>query len=205
MGSKSAPAPQTVYTPPPPPPGPPQEVETQSLRSQLALNEITAEQNRLNMETGAQLDRTNSEFFTGQDIRKVQAVGAEERLSIAARGEQDRKLAVTQGEQQRLGIQTTGEETRKTTVTSGEQQRLGIQTTGQETRQTQAQAIAGEQETQRQRYAGETALTQTRGEQERETIGKSAQEQRTTDLQSEMFRRYKENRDYEQAQNQYRT
>ena len=45
----------------------------------------------------------------------------------------------------------------------------------------------------------------TTGEQQRETIGKTATEQRTTDLQQEMFRRYKENRDYEQAQNQYRS
>ena len=43
------------------------------------------------------------------------------------------------------------------------------------------------------------------GEEQRSTIGKSAQEQRATDLQGEMFRRYKENRDYEQAQSQYRT
>ena len=84
MGSSPAPAPQTVYTPPPQPPGPPEEVETQSLRSQIALNEISAEQNRLNMETGAQLDRTNSEFFTNQDIRKTQTAGAEERLTVAA-------------------------------------------------------------------------------------------------------------------------
>jgi hypothetical protein len=128
MGKKQAPAPQVVYTPPPPPPSAPEEVETQSLRSQLALNELAGEQNRLNMETGAQLDRTNSEFFTNQDIRKVQTAGAEERLST-----------------------------------------------------------------------GKT------GEEQRATIGKSAQEQRNTDLQSEMFRRYKENRDFEQAQNQYRT
>ena len=38
-----------------------------------------------------------------------------------------------------------------------------------------------------------------------ETIGKAGEETRTTDLQREMFRRYKENRDFEQAQAQYRT
>ena len=44
----------------------------------------------------------------------------------------------------------------------------------------------------------------TRGAQDRRTISRSAQEQRTTDLQQEMFRRYKENRDFEQARGSYR-
>ena len=34
---------------------------------------------------------------------------------------------------------------------------------------------------------------------------RTAAEQRSTELQREMFRRYKENRDYEQAQSQYKT
>jgi hypothetical protein len=142
------------------------------LQTQLALNESSAAQQRLNMELGAQLDRTNAEFFTGQDVRRYQAQGTEERLGIA-----------TTGEQQRLGY-----------AAAGEQERL----------------------TQTERFAGETGLTRTRGEEERrgitttgeqqrETIGRGAQEQRMTDLQQEMFRRYKEDRDYTQAQRQYRT
>ena len=42
------------------------------------------------------------------------------------------------------------------------------------------------------------------GEEERAGISRRAQEQRTTDLQQEMFRRYKENRDFEQATGSYR-
>jgi hypothetical protein len=102
------------------------------------------------MELGAQLDRTNAEFFAGQDIRKTQATGAEERLRLGTLGEQERATTVTRGEQERLGIAATGTE-------------------------------------------------------QRATVGKTAEETRATDLQQEMFRRYKENRDYEQAQRQYRT
>ena len=40
---------------------------------------------------------------------------------------------------------------------------------------------------------------------ERYITRETGKEQRTTDLQREMFRRYKENRDFEQAQSQYRT
>jgi hypothetical protein len=112
------------------------------------------------MELGSQLDRTNEEFFAGQDIRRTQAVGAETRLG--------QKVA---GEEERAGIRTTGQESRLGQRVAGQEERAGIRTTGTE---------------------------------QRETIGKTGTETRTTDLQQEMFRRYKENRDYEQAQQQYR-
>lgn len=126
MGKKKAPAPQTTYTPPPPPPTIVQ-TPTQAVRTESALSEVAQAQQRLNMELGSQLDRTNEEFFAGQDIRRTQAVGSETRL----------------------GQQVAGEE-----------ERAGIRATGTE--------------------------------------------QRISGLQQEMFRRYKENRDYEQAQQQYR-
>jgi hypothetical protein len=148
MGKK-APAPKIVYSPPPPPPAPPTQVPSQSFQTQVALNEVSGAQQRLNMELGAQLDRTNAEFFTGQDIRRTQAAGAEERLTVGKRGEEERATIGKQGEEERLTVGKTGEE-----------QRL--------------------------------------------TIGKTGEETRLTDLQQEMFRRYKENRDYEQAQQQYR-
>jgi hypothetical protein len=192
------------------------DVPTQSYRGQIDLAEVSAAQTRLNMEVGAELDRTNAEFFAGQDIRRTQAAGAEQRLTISTQGEEERKttaarfagetaLTLTKGEQERLGIAATGEETRKSTVTSGEQQRLGIQTTGEETRK--STVTSGEQQRLGIQTSGteERKTVETTGEQERETIGKTATEQRTTDLQQEMFRRYKENRDYEQAQNQYRS
>lgn len=145
----SPPAPQIIYSPAPPPPPPPAPVYTQAVQTQTGLNEVSGAQSRLNMELGAQLDRSNAEFFTGQDIRRGQSESAEQRLTIGKQGEEQRASTVAQGEQERLGYQTQGTE-------------------------------------------------------QRETVGKTAEEERTTNLQQEMFRRYKENRDYEQAQQQYR-
>jgi hypothetical protein len=155
MGKKSsAPAPKTTYTPPPPPPTIVQ-TPTQAVRTESALSEVAQAQQRLNMELGSQLDRTNEEFFAGQDIRRTQAVGAETRLG--------QRVA---GEEERAGIRVTGEESRSVN---------GL--TGQETSSTRNESI---------------------------NLVKRGTETRTTDLQQEMFRRYKENRDYEQAQQQYR-
>jgi len=148
-GSRPSPAPTVVSPPPPPPPPPPTPVPTQSVQTQAALNEVSGKQMRLNMELGAQLDRTNAEFFAGQDIRRTQAAGVEQRLSIGKTAEEERATRAK-----------AGEEERKTVAATGIEQRAGIRETGSE--------------------------------------------QRLTALQQEMFRRYKENRDYEQAQEQYR-
>ena len=149
MGRKSPPPPTIIYPPAAPPPAPTTQVPTQSLATQTALNEVSGKQQRLNMELGAQLDRTNADFFATQDIRRGQAAGAEQRLTIDKQREDTRATARVQGQ-----------EARAQTAETGLQYRKGLET-------------AGEQD-------------------------------RTTDLQREMFRRYKENRDYEQAQSQYR-
>jgi len=159
MGGRP-PAPRVEYIPAPPPPVT-VSTPTQSLKTQVELTRISGEQNRLNMETGAELDRINEEFYTGQDLRRYRARGAEERL-----------LAETRGEQERATIGTTGAETRRTRETEGAQTRL--------TRETE-------------------------GEQRRETIGKTGEETRKTNLQQEQFRRYKENRDFQQAQSAYKS
>ena len=137
MGGRP-PAPRVEYIPAPPPPVT-VATPTQSLRTQVELTKISGEQNRLNMETGAELDRINEEFYTGQDLRRYRARGAEERL-----------LSETKGEQER-------------------------------------------------------ATTQTRGQEQRLTVGKTGEETRRTNLQQEAFRRYKENRDYQQAQSAYKS
>ena len=161
MGGGSPPPPQIIYPPAAPPPAPTTQVPTQALASQSALNEVSGKQQRLNMELGAQLDRTNAEFFTGQDIRRGQASAAEDRLTISKTAEENRALQ-----------RTAGKEARAQTAETGLQYRRGLETAGEQDR----------------------ALTRETGK-----------EQRTTDLQREMFRRYKENRDFEQAQSQYRT
>ena len=145
----SPPAPRVEYIPAPPPPVT-VSTPTQSLRTQTELTKLTGEQTRLNMETGAELDRINEEFYTGQDLRRYRARGAEERL-----------LSETKGEQERATTQTRGQEERLT--------------------------------------------TQTRGQEQRATVGKTAEETRATNLQQEQFRRYKENRDYQQAQSAYKS
>ena len=149
MGRKSPPPPTIIYPPAAPPPAPTTQVPTQSLATQTALNEVSGKQQRLNMELGAQLDRTNADFFATQDIRRGQAAGAEQRLTIDKQGEDTRATARVQGQ-----------EARAQTAETGLQYRKGLET-------------AGEQD-------------------------------RTTDLQREMFRRYKENRDFEQATGSYR-
>ena len=136
MGGRP-PAPRVEYIPAPPPPVT-VSTPTQSLKTQVELTRISGEQNRLNMETGAELDRINEEFYTGQDLRRYRARGAEERLLTETKGEQER------------------------------------------------------------------ATTETRGEQQRLTVGKTGEETRETNLQQEQFRRYKENRDYQQAQSAYK-
>ena len=148
MGGRP-PAPRVEYIPAPPPPVT-VATPTQSLKTQVELTKISGEQNRLNMETGAELDRINEEFYTGQDLRRYRARGAEERLLK----------------------ETEGEQTRATRETEGTQERL---------------------------------TTQTRGQEQRATIGKSGEETRQTALQQEQFRRYKENRDYQQAQSAYKS
>ena len=149
MGGGSPPPPQIIYPPAAPPPAPTTQVPTQALASQAALNEVSGKQQRLNMELGAQLARTNAECFATQDIRRGQAGGAEQRLTIDKAGEDTRATARVQGQEQRAGIAETGAQTRATKRVEG-------------------------------------------------------QEVRETDLQREMFRRYKEARDYGQAQTAYK-
>ena len=148
MGGRP-PAPRVEYIPAPPPPVT-VATPTQSLRTQVELTKISGEQNRLNMETGAELDRINEEFYTGQDLRRYRARGAEERLLTETKGEQERATTQTRGQEERL-------------------------------------------------------TTQTRGQEQRATVGKTAEETRATNLQQEQFRRYKENRDYQQAQSAYKS
>ena len=170
MGGRP-PAPRVEYIPAPPPPVT-VATPTQSLRTQVELTKISGEQNRLNMETGAELDRINEEFYTGQDLRRYRARGAEERLLKETEGEQLRATRETEGAQTRLTRETEGAQTRRTRETEGAQERL---------------------------------TTQTRGQEQRATIGKSAEETRQTALQQEQFRRYKENRDFQQSRDAYKS
>ena len=114
MGGRP-PAPSVQYIPAPPPPVT-VSTPTQSLKTQTELTKATGEQTRLNMETGAQLDRINEEFYTGQDLRRYRARGAEERLLSETKGQQERLTTQTRGQEQRATVGKTAEETRATNL-----------------------------------------------------------------------------------------
>jgi len=235
------------------------QVPSQSLNTQLALQNLAFNQNLLAQTFGANLDRTNADYFNTLDLAKYRDQSAEDRLNIKTSGVESRATAVAQGEQDRLSIGTryagelqltnaqiagqqalahvTGEEerlsigaryagetalqagkyagetglietqgaqTRQNISAQGTQDRLNIATSGEQERLNIGARYAGEQGLERTRGEEERKTVVTSGEQQRETIGRTASEQRATDLQQEMFRRYKENRDYTQAQTQYR-
>ena len=159
MGGRPSP-PSISYIPAPPPPVT-QQVTSQSLQSQIELAKVGGAQQRLNLETGAKLDRTNEEFFATQDIRRLGAQGTEQRLGIKETGAQNRLTTQAEGTERRLTVGAMGEQERKTTAVKGSEERKGIQTRGEETR--------------------------------------------ATAKQEELFRRYKENRDYDQSRAAYRS
>ena len=64
------------------------------------------------MRLGAELDRTNAEFFQTQNLRGVRAQGAETRFNIAA-GAQTPGNNGAQGRQTRLNIGAQGRQTLK--------------------------------------------------------------------------------------------
>ena len=213
------------------------QVGSQSLQTQVGLNEAANKQQILNMEKGAELDRINAEFFAGQDIRRTMATGAENRLATQTAGEETRATQRVAGEEDRATITTTGLETRKALETAGIQDRLLREAAGQQDRLTQADLLSGQErqiglrgqeeraairetgtetrqlretEGAQQRLGIETTGAQerlseaVRGRQQRLGIETTGTQQRKTNLQQAMFRRYKENRDFEQAQALYR-
>lgn len=171
MGGGRPPSPSVTYIPAPPPPQT-QQVTSQSLQSQIKLTEVAGAQQRLNLQEGAKLDRTNEEFFAGQDIRRLGAQGAEQRLGIKETGAQNRLTTAAEGTQRRLTVGAMGEQERKTVGTKA---------------------------------AEERATLGTRGTEERKGIAARGEETRATAKQEELFRRYKENRDYDQSRAAYRS
>ena len=194
----------------------------QSFGDQALLQELTNKQNMLNMEVAAELDRVNTEFFTDLDIRKAQAIAGETRAGQRVSGEEDRARTAEQGAQQRAtgrvmgqeqragyaeqGSQTRavervrGQEDRARTAEEGQQQRATGRVMGQEQRAGYAEQGAQARGTRRVEGQEERAGIAEGGQQTRATRRVEGQEVRETDLQREMFRRYKEARDYGQAQ-----
>jgi hypothetical protein len=194
----------------------------QSLGDQAVLQELTNKQNMLNMELGAELDRVNTEFFTDLDIRRAQSVagetragqrvsGEEARANLAEEGSQTRATSRVAGQEQRAGFaeqgsqlrateRVRGQEDRGRTAEEGQQQRATGRVMGQEQRAGFAEQGAQTRGTRRVEGQEERAGIAEGGQQTRATRRVEGQEVRETDLQREMFRRYKEARDYGQAQ-----
>ena len=172
----------------------------QSLGDQSLLNELTNKQNILNMEVAAELDRVNSEFYTDLDIRRGQAAAGESRAGQRVAGEERRAEIAEGGQQQRASSRVAGQEQRAGYAEQGSQVRATERVRGEEDRARTAEE--GSQTRATSRVAGEEqrAGIAEGGSQTRATRRVEGQEVRETDLQREMFRRYKESRDYDQAQ-----
>ena len=117
MGGRPSP-PSISYIPAPPPPVT-QQVTSQSLQSQIELAKVGGAQQRLNLETGAKLDRTNEEFFATQDIRRLGEQGVQQRLNIKSTGAENRQTTAAEGTQRRLTVGAMGEQERKTEAAKG--------------------------------------------------------------------------------------
>ena len=164
-----------------------------SLQSQVALMDIQNKQTQLNMETAAELDRVQREFYTTQDIRRDQSTAAENRLGTMVGAEEQRKSARVAGQEQRAGYAEQGAQARASARVGGQERRAELAEGG-------AQTLASARVAGQEQRAG---LAEG-GSQTRATKRVEGQEVRETDLQREMFRRYKEARDYGQAQTAYK-
>ena len=164
-----------------------------SLQSQVALMDIQNKQTQLNMETAAELDRVQREFYTTQDIRRDQSTASENRLGTMVGAEEQRKSARVAGQEQRAGYAEQGAQARASARVGGQERRAELAEGGAQTRA--SARVAGQE----QRAGLAEGGAQTRASKRVE-----GQEVRETDLQREMFRRYKEARDYGQAQTAYK-
>ena len=172
----------------------------QSFGDQSLLNELTNKQNILNMEVAAELDRVNSEFYTDLDIRRGQAAAGESRAGQRVAGEERRAELAEGGSQQRATARVAGQEQRAGFAEQGSQVRATERVRGQEDRARTAEEGSQTRATSRVAGQEQRAGIAEGGSQTRATRRVEGQEVRETDLQREMFRRYKESRDYDQAQ-----
>ena len=172
----------------------------QSFGDQSLLNELTNKQNILNMEVAAELDRVNSEFYTDLDIRRGQAAAGESRAGQRVAGEERRAELAEGGSQQRASSRVAGQEQRAGYAEQGSQVRATERVRGEEDRARTAEEGSQTRATSRVAGQEQRAGIAEGGSQTRATRRVEGQEVRETDLQREMFRRYKESRDYDQAQ-----
>jgi hypothetical protein len=143
-----------------------------------------------------------------------QAAGATKFAATeATRGQIESTRLTAESAERQIGLTGTQERLTQAERFAGEGQLIGLR--GGEERRTQAELLAGqerqigltgEQErlTQGQRLASEEKQIGLRGSEERLTVETQAREQRETELQQDLFRRYKEQKDASQAQRAFR-
>ena len=124
-----------------------------------------------------------TEVAGAQQRLNLQEGAALDRLNEESFATQDIRRLGAQGTEQRLGIKETGAQNRQTTAAEGTQRRLTVGAMGEQERKT----------------------TAVKGSEERKSIQTTGEERRATDKQTELFRRYKENRDYDQSRSAYRS
>tara|TARA_B100001996_G_scaffold89882_1_gene66680 strand:- start:528 stop:1232 length:705 start_codon:yes stop_codon:yes gene_type:complete len=194
----------------------PQELNVQatpdmSIANWTALNKAMDAQNERVARLGLELDTVAKEFYTTQDIRKGQALGQETRMGYETLGEQDRAARTVSGEQDRATKAEGGAQDRALARVGGQEERAGFAEQGAQNRATsrvegqEERGIAAErgaQERAGMRVLGQEdrGRTAEEGAQSRAGQRVAGEELRTTELQREQFRRYKENTDYEQGQ-----
>ena len=184
--------------------------------------EVAAELDRVNTEFFTDLDIRKAQAVAGETRAGQRVSGEEQRAGMRVGGQQQRAGFAEQGAQQRAtgrvmgqeqragyaeqGSQTRavervrGQEDRARTAEEGQQQRATGRVMGQEQRAGYAEQGAQTRGTRRVEGQEERAGIAEGGQQTRATRRVEGQEVRETDLQREMFRRYKEARDYGQAQ-----
>ena len=130
----------------------------------------------------------------GQQQRATgRVMGQEQRAGFAEQGSQQRASARVAGQEQRAGYGEQGTQQRASARVAGQEQRAGMAETGTQTRA--SARVAGQEQ--------RAGMAET-GTQQRATRRVEGEEVRATDLQREQFRRYKEARDYGQAQSAYK-
>lgn len=149
-------------------------------------------------------------------ITTQQIASQSQERQIGLKGAQDRLLAVEQGAQERLNIGATGEQQRQTQaqLLAGQERQIGL--TGEQQRLTQGQLLAGQERqigltgeqqrlTQAQLLAGQERQIGLTGEQQRLLAQEQGRQQRETEMQAEMNRRYKEAKDAADAARAFRS
>jgi hypothetical protein len=154
---------------------------------------VQGEQERAGKRIQGQEDRAQLAESGAQGRASARVAGQEQRAGFAEQGSQQRASARVAGQEQRAGFAEQGTQQRSSARVAGQEQRAGMSEEGTQTRA--SARVAGQE----QRAGIAEGGTQTRA-----TKRVEGQEVRATDLQREMFRRYKEARDYGQAQSAYK-